>query len=239
MKNTLKAFVPFAMLVIILSSFNEAIPKFNKPLKKYMDELAKGFDSITEDRKNSLKEIGEFILWKKQQHQRADLTFICTSNSRRSHFAQIWMHTAAMYYGLDSISTFSGGTEATEPNKRIITALQRAGFTITRSDTVYNTPYQISIGTNIASWSIFSKKYDNTANPQQGFCAVMICSEADKSCPIVPGADERIGLPFLDPKRFDGMNIEAAEYDKTCRLIATEIFFVADYVKKKLNTTSK
>lgn len=198
-----------------------------------MDNLPKNFDSISEERKISLREIGEFILSKKQQHQKADLTFICTSNSRRSHFAQIWMHTAAMYYGLDSIRTFSGGTEATEPNKRIISALKRAGFIISRKDTTYNAPYEITIGKNREAWSILSKKYDDPANPQEGFCAVMICSEADKSCPIVEGAYERIGLPFLDPKRFDGTSTEAAEYDKTCRLIATEMFFVADYVKKK------
>lgn len=232
MQKTIKRWFPLFLLIIVYSSFKA--PNFYKPLKKYMDSLPANFDSISDDRKKDLKEIGEFILYKKSQHQIADLTFICTSNSRRSHFAQIWMHTAALYYCIDSISAFSGGTEATEPNKRVIAALLRVGFTAVRNDTAYNSPYQLRVGAKIPAWTIFSKKYDHLSNPQQGFCAIMICSEADKSCPIVPGADERIGLPFLDPKRFDGLDIESAEYDKTCRLIATEIFFVADYVKKKL-----
>jgi hypothetical protein len=32
----------------------------------------------------------------------------------------------------------------------------------------------------------------------------MVCSEADKSCPSVDGAELRVGMPYDDPKYFDG-----------------------------------
>jgi hypothetical protein len=67
----------------------------------------------------------------------------------------------------------------------------------------------------------------------------MVCSEADKSCPIVPGSNGRIGLPFDDPKIFDNSPSEQQKYDETCRLIAREMLFVADYVKSKLTKKIK
>jgi hypothetical protein len=81
---------------------------------------------------------------------------------------------------------------------------------------------------------IYSKKYDNFQNPKSNFIAVMVCSEADKSCPIVPGSNGKIGLPYEDPKYYDNTPSEEQKYDETCRLIALELFFVADYVKTKL-----
>jgi hypothetical protein len=61
----------------------------------------------------------------------------------------------------------------------------------------------------------------------------MVCSDADQACPIVYGAEERISLPFEDPKAYDGTADEIEEYDKTCRLIATEMFYVMSLVKDK------
>src|ERR1051325_112332 len=58
----------------------------------------------------------------------AALTFICTHNSRRSHMSQIWAQTAAYYYGLDRIESFSGGTAATACNCRTVAAMRRVGF---------------------------------------------------------------------------------------------------------------
>ncbi|MDG1535530.1 MAG: protein-tyrosine-phosphatase, partial [Schleiferiaceae bacterium] len=41
------------------------------------------------------------------------VNFICTHNSRRSHFSEILFRTAAKYYGHENVETFSGGTEGT------------------------------------------------------------------------------------------------------------------------------
>ena len=58
----------------------------------------------------------------------------------------------------------------------------------------------------------FSKKYTDAHNPQDGFAAILVCSEADTTCPKVAGASARIPVPYLDPKAFDGAPFEAAKY---------------------------
>jgi arsenate reductase (thioredoxin) len=58
----------------------------------------------------------------------------------------------------------------------------------------------------------FSKMYQDGLNPQSGFAAVMVCSEADESCPQVTGADLRVSLTFLDPKVFDESRFETFKY---------------------------
>src|SRR4051794_2365719 len=69
------------------------------------------FDRIDADRKKDLKEAAVFIRERAEQGKSADLTFICTHNSRRSHFSQLWAKTAAQYYGIANVATYSGGTE--------------------------------------------------------------------------------------------------------------------------------
>lgn len=221
------------LTAIILCSFTPKV-KLNKGLMKYARKVTIEFDKIPVERKKALTEMGDFILEDKEKSGKATLLFVCTSNSRRSHLAQVWMQTAAVYYGIDSITTFSGGTEATEVNIRAIDALKRAGFFASRRTSDYNSPYVVSPDNNLTGWILYSKKYTNAQNPQSGFIAAMVCSEADKSCPIVPGSNGKVSLPYEDPKYYDNTPAEQQKYDETCRLIARELFFVADYVKAKL-----
>ena len=72
----------------------------------------------------------------------------------------------------------------------------------------------------------WSKVYTNDANPTQGFCAIMTCSEADEACPAVFGAKARVSLPFEDPKKADGTPQEAETYLARCQQVATELAFV-------------
>jgi arsenate reductase (thioredoxin) len=58
----------------------------------------------------------------------------------------------------------------------------------------------------------FSKRYDDPANPQNGFAALMVCGEADADCPLVKGAVLRLSMPYLDPKIYDDGTFEAAKY---------------------------
>jgi arsenate reductase len=72
----------------------------------------------------------------------------------------------------------------------------------------------------------FSKVYNAPPNPQAGFCAVMTCSQADKSCPLVQGSSLRVAIPYEDPKVADDTQKETAEYDKRCQQICREMLFV-------------
>jgi hypothetical protein len=59
----------------------------------------------------------------------------------------------------------------------------------------------------------------------------MVCAEANESCPIVPGADFRLGLPYQDPKAFDNTPQQNEKYDERCRQIAREMFYVFSQIK--------
>lgn len=194
-------------------------------LKTYAQGLTKEFDQISTERKTNLARLAEWIKGEKQNNRPVKLTFICTHNSRRSHMGQIWAATAAAYYGIDGIETFSGGTEATAFNPRAVAAIQRAGFII-ENPGGNNPVYRVHPGEGDAGFECFSKKFDDPANPQKDFAAIMTCSEADADCPVISGATYRLPLTYNDPKEADGTPYEAARYDERCRQIGREMMYV-------------
>jgi arsenate reductase len=209
------------------SSNNQSImyPEINK----YIEDVKKGFESIAEDRKTALKKVALYIQTKKQSLEPVNLVFICTHNSRRSHLSQVWASTAAYHYGIDSVNTFSGGTEATAFNPRAVQAIERAGFKVVNPGGE-NPVYQVMFAEG-QSLECFSKKYDHEINPKENFVAVMTCSEADKNCPFIPGATLRIPITYEDPKIADNTDQERAKYDERCKQIATEMLYIMSQVK--------
>lgn len=185
------------------------------------------------ERLEALNELADYIAEKLNTGSIAQITFICTHNSRRSHLSQIWAQTAAAYYRIEGIHCFSGGTESTAFNRRAVETLRRAGFQI--SDPGGPNPrYSVHFSDKTDALICFSKRYDETPNPQKDFCAVMTCSHADKNCPIVSGADFRVSVPYLDPKEADDTPAEMARYDERSRQIAAEMLFLMRNVQKNL-----
>jgi len=215
-----------ACLTLVLHA---SAQKFNKGLAKYNNTLAKSIDEVSEDRKSTLEEIGDFVFEELKKDGNAKLLVICTHNSRRSHIGQVWLHTAALFYGVDGINAFSGGTEATAFNQNAVDALERAGFDV-KGGKGENPRYEVIAGDN--KWVHYSKKYTDSQNPTEGFAAIMVCSEADKSCPIVKGADARFSLPYEDPRYSDGSPSQNLEYDNTVKEIGREMFYLMNYVKE-------
>jgi protein-tyrosine-phosphatase len=195
-------------------------------LQRYVNErVLPAVASIPAERKESLDLLAAFIKERKAAGARAVLTFICTHNSRRSHLSQLWAATAGWYFRLDHVHTYSGGTEATAFNPRAVAAVERCGFQVVKPEG-NNPVYEVSFAPDHAAERCWSKKFDDAANPQKDFCAVMTCSEADKNCPIVFGALDRISLPYNDPKVADNTPEEATRYDERCLQIAAELFYV-------------
>lgn len=127
------------------------------------------------------------------------LNFICTHNSRRSQFAQIWAQVAGIYYQIQA-HCYSGGVEVTACNERTISALSRAGFHITAIG-LENPIYRVRFSPNhIMDILLFSKLYNDPVNPKDSFAAVMTCSEADNNCPYIKGTEKRISITYEDPK---------------------------------------
>jgi arsenate reductase len=203
----------------------------NPTLLTYINKVKSDFSKIPKDRKKELDKIALFIQDKVSSAEPVQLTYICTHNSRRSHFGQIWAATAAAYYDIPQVKTFSGGTESSAFNERAVAACTRAGFEITKTSENKNPLYEVRYAAGAEPLKAFSKKYDDPSNPQNGFCAIMTCSQADNACPVVKGASSRVAVPYDDPKEFDGKAQETAKYDERCRQIATETLYVFSKVK--------
>jgi protein-tyrosine-phosphatase len=191
----------------------------------YLDTVSQNFASISPERKQTLEALARFVQEKVAAGEEAQLIFICTHNSRRSHLGQLWAQAAAHYYGVPRVRTYSGGTEATAFHPNAVAALKRAGFVIETINVGDNPRYRVAYGEEVIASEVFSKKYDDVTNPQQDFAAVMTCTQADADCPLVPGASRRITLPYDDPKEADGTPEEASRYDERCRQIATEMMY--------------
>lgn len=194
-------------------------------IKDHCGHLTLKFDTISAERKIVLATVAKYIQLKQDQHQAVNLIYVCTHNSRRSHFGQIWAAVAAEYYGIKNVHTFSGGTEATAFNPNAIDALRTIGFEITAENTCVNPKYTVRFGEN-ESTTCFSKVYDDEVNPKTNFAAIMTCSDAEENCPFIPGVDLRIGTTYEDPKAFDGTPQQAEKYLERSNQIALESLYV-------------
>ncbi|MFT5819455.1 MAG: arsenate reductase [Crocinitomix sp.] len=190
-------------------------------LKQVVEKI--NFDEISDVRKGELNLLIDFVQWKKNKGDAIQLNFICTHNSRRSQFSQIWAKVAADYYNV-SIESYSSGVEVTELNRRAVQSLKRFGFDVNSTGND-NPHYTIDYGAAGPSIVAFSKLIEDSTNPTENFAAIMTCSHADENCPIVVGCEQRIPLCYDDPKAFDDTPLELSMYDYRSFQIATELFY--------------
>lgn len=202
----------------------------NTKIKNLCDQLSQQFESISSDRKVLLEKISSYIQQKKDAKSPIQLIYVCTHNSRRSHFGQIWAAVAAEYFCVNEVSTFSGGTEATAFNPNAIQALRGLGFEITEMDTTLNPKYEVDFGGSKLS-ICFSKVYDNASNPSSNFATIMTCGDAEENCPFIPGVELRIGTTYEDPKSFDGTDFQDEKYIERALQIGLETLYVFSKIK--------
>lgn len=174
----------------------------------------------------------DYILGKIKAKQEIRINFICTHNSRRSQFSQIWAQTAADYYGIEA-SCYSGGVEVTAFNERAVAAIQRDGFKVVQKGEG-NPVFFVFHGEASEPIITFSKVYDDPINPTSGFSAVMTCDHADVHCPFIPGTEKRILLRFEDPKALDGTDLEEKMYTERSHQIGAELFLIFQKVKERI-----
>ncbi len=182
--------------------------------------------SIADGRKEMLRPLADYIQYQLDSNQDVRIHFICTHNSRRSHFAQIWAQTAAQYYGIPAIYCYSGGTEETVLFSAVKDTLSVQGFEIHMLAHGANPIYYIKSDPNAVAIVGFSKKYDHPFNPLSHFAAVMTCSAADVGCPFIVGADCRLSIAFEDPKVSDGTAQQSTVYQNCSQQIAAEMFYI-------------
>jgi len=204
-----------------------------EPLRPYVSEIVSELGKVSSERRTILDKIAKDITTFLNDGKDARMTYICTHNSRRSHMSQLWAQTAACYYGLDNVYAFSGGTESTACNIRTVTALRRAGFSIVNTTGEDENPvYLIQFSDGQPPIRAYSKLYNADSNPKKDFIALMCCSKADKTCPVVQGASSRYPICYVDPKACDDTAEETAAYNARCREIAREMFYIMSNVKQ-------
>jgi arsenate reductase len=203
---------------------------FIPSIGQYISHAIQSFDEIPSERKRVLEKISDYVQYKVNEGKTAELIYVCTHNSRRSHFGQIWAKVAASYYGVVNVKTYSAGTEATAFNPNAIKALQQVGFDI-HQEGEHNPRYSVFYSKEELPLLCFSKTYQDDSIPKQGLCAVMTCTEADGNCPFIPGTEVRISCPYADPKAFDHTPQQDEKYSERCLQIARECLYVFSLIK--------
>ena len=197
----------------------------NARLIQFSQQIIQCFDEIPAERKLLLNKLTSYIRVNQNEGKESSLMFICTHNSRRSHFGQILCVLAAEYYQIPAIRTFSAGTEVTAFHPNAISALRSIGMDIQTTEMTENPQYVVQFNA-ARSMAAFSKLIEDDVNPKENFAAIMTCTHAEQNCPFVVGADFRLGLPFEDPKAFDGTAQETQMYLTRVHQMAKELFYV-------------
>ena len=188
-------------------------------------------DAVSEERKSTLNMLIDYVQDRVNRREAIKLNFICTHNSRRSHLSQIWAQTAAYFYSINNVFCYSGGTEATSLFPMVVETLKNTGFTVTSISEGENPIYTIKYSANEHPVIGFSKTFDSDFNPGSSYAAIMTCSQADKDCPFIPGAEKRIPITYEDPKAFDNTPQQAEKYMERSLQIANEMFYVFSKIK--------
>lgn len=182
--------------------------------------------SITQDRKQVLKPLINYIRSKENKESEISLNFICTHNSRRSHFSQVWAQAIAKFFKVNNVFCYSGGTEATALYPMVVETLKRSGFIVKATSNDTNPIYSIKYSDNAPPITGFSKTFDSEINPISNFAAILTCSDADENCPFIEGAETRIPITYEDPKSSDGTLEKQRIYMQRSLQIATEMKYV-------------
>ena len=198
-------------------------------IDQLITQLLLNFDSIPKERRVVLNDLASKIRSELSVEKSLNLLFVCTHNSRRSHMGQIWGTIAARYFDLPLLS-YSAGTEITALHPNVIQMLMNEGFEIKSERNELNSVIHISYESG-ASVSCFSKLIDDVHNPKDNFIALMMCTDAESNCPFVPGAISRVGIPFNDPKSFDGSSQVMKAYSATMMEIGIQILYLFNQIK--------
>jgi arsenate reductase len=189
-------------------------------LTSHIQNLKAASTAISPKRKELLLQISKTVQSTIQSEKNAQLLFVCTHNSRRSQFAQIWAAILAEYYELP-IQAYSGGTEVTQIHPTVVQVFEKYGLEFSSTTESKNTNYTLHL--KRSTLSLFSKLYDAATNPHENFIALMTCSEAADNCPFIPGSRQRFAFSFEDPKIHDGTSTEFSAYENTATEIGREL----------------
>ncbi|TVR87204.1 MAG: protein-tyrosine-phosphatase [Saprospirales bacterium] len=198
-------------------------------IREFIEDLDQ--NELVDLRREMLQPVIDYGISKLREGRPMNLNYICTHNSRRSQFTQIWAACISSYYGLTGVNCYSGGTEATALYGMVSEVLKQCGFRLNQMGAGNNPIYFVKFSHTRPPSVVFSKEHGNFYNPESGFAAVMVCSDADTNCPNAPGADRRFYLPYKDPGDYDTTEIQAEKYRECSQIIATEMKYLFSSIK--------
>ena len=221
--------MPVVSLVAVAVNKLILLHMFEK-IEILLRQLVNNFDEIPAERKVILQKLSVYVKEKMLANEEINLVYICTHNSRRSHFGQVAAAIAASYFKIKNVHCFSGGTQVTAFNTNAINALKKLGFEInTKVSDPKNPLYQVAYS-NTQFEKCFSKLYDDESNPKDNFAAIMTCSDAEQNCPFITGAKIRIGTTYNDPKEADNTKEVNKVYVERFKQITTETLYAFSLV---------
>jgi arsenate reductase len=197
-----------------------------KKINHNIENLIKEIDTISIERSLLLDKIAEEIKQHLSKKIPLNLIFVCTHNSRRSHFGQFAALLASEYFSVEKINVFSGGTEVTEFNSNAINTLLDFGFEISKATNTKENPAWIVSYSSNKNIIAFSKLYNDTSIPKDDLIAIMTCEEAAKNCPIIFGAIANFNVSYEDPKIYDNTPFASLEYNKCFKNILVEMLYL-------------
>jgi len=205
--------------VIQLNNINAKIKKFILDLK---------IDEIQNERLKIIDKIGKSINRNIMNDSFPNILFVCSHNSRRSQFAEIWAHTINYIFN-NKIKIMSAGTFKTAVHYQVINVIKDAGFKIRKKEN----NYYLNFSNHCKDIKIYSKKI-NDINKNNSSIIINTCSNADIICSVVPNTLERFLLSYEDPKISDNTKFEKRKYYETCKNIALEIFYLFSNIKQQI-----
>jgi hypothetical protein len=215
-------------------------------VRHHADLLTTQFDLIEERHRVAADDLVAWISTNYQPGKPLAVIVVCTGNSRRSIMGSTMGNIGAAYYGLPDIRFYSGGTTPSAFNPRTVATLTEIGVEVEPSGKEAprgaagdaNPIYRVRLGNGLETLE-FSKLYSDAQNPQSGFAAIMVCSQADADCPVVKGAGKRISSPYMDPKEYDGAAFESEKYAERRDDMGRLMFSVLMQVRRRLELDNK
>ncbi|MCI5059072.1 MAG: arsenate reductase ArsC [Flavobacteriales bacterium] len=116
---------------------------------------------------------------------------LCTGNSCRSQMAEGFLK----FYGNESLEVHSAGLEAHGLNQRAVLVMNELGIDISNQKS-----------------EILDKYLNHSID-----ILFTVCNHAEESCPVFPGAKEKVHHSFLDPAQAAGTEEEILDAFRSTR----------------------
>src|SRR4249920_3744763 len=99
-------------------------------LKHYVNSLNSEANNFDDRRKQLLDPVIKYLRTSIEQQREPQLLFVCTQNSRRSMFTQVWAQLAGWLFGVKNFHAYSAGGDVSALHPNTKDALIRAGVQI-------------------------------------------------------------------------------------------------------------